>query len=112
MPKIKLEDMETIVNVIGIYAADLELIPKNAIIEYGRGNASTGISATLTVVDLQTNKTRETVQESFLPTFTYKTTREQQYRELTATYKVLTAMVRVKNKGGLDVKLLVHPSNG
>ena len=115
MARVLSSDFKTITNVITTYALDLGLIPKGTSVQYWKGNQSNGISATLDVVRYSENGDREVVRGfDFLPTFTYKIGQAQQYRELTATYKVLTAMIRVNNEehGWPKPVIETHPSIG
>lgn len=115
MSRVTTSDFRAITSAISTYAADLGLIPKGTGVQYWKGNQSNGIAATLEVVKYSENGDREVIRvPDFLPTFTYKTTQAQQYRELAAVYKVLTAMIRVNNEehGWPKPVIETHPAVG
>jgi hypothetical protein len=87
-----LNDIRAAVRVLETTAKVVGVMPKEAYLSYGGGNPSNGVSATLYCYTVTESGGQEMVRVRFLPEFTHKSTRREQFKMIEAANNALHAV--------------------
>lgn len=90
MTRYSISDLTSVTNQLEVEAKQAGILPLDHKLVYNNGNQSNGISATVMVK--AENGVYTYPEYRFIPEFSYKTTRKQQYQLLEAALNVFYAM--------------------